>query len=217
MKIIAVTSALLASLALCGCQDLTSSKSSSEAAPSKTEKTSKSTGEKPEPAKEVEKPAAKEDEPKWTSSDKALVLGGVRVSIESVRIGKLTIQGLSDRTTETDKTYLLVTVNISNQNDSKKIDYRSWGSRRSIFDQGGLKDNFGNAYNRITFAITRPVGAVDGSESIYPGKSIQDVLVFEVPVAKMKHLDLELPGANIGGKTPVRFRIDAAKVKKGDD
>ena len=43
----------------------------------------------------------------------------------------------------------------------------------------------------------RPTGRID-STSIYPGKSLTDVLIFEPPVRDIQYLNLELPGKNVG-------------------
>ncbi len=43
----------------------------------------------------------------------------------------------------------------------------------------------------------RPTGRID-STSIYSGKSLTDVLIFEPPVRDIQYLNLELPGKNVG-------------------
>lgn len=75
-------------------------------------------------------------------------------------------------------------------------------------DFATLRDNFGNSYKRIHFGIgTRVVDAVERSESLYPGKSLKDVVVFELPIDTAQYLNLELPAINFGGEGMIRFRI----------
>ncbi len=64
-------------------------------------------------------------------------------------------------------------------------------------------------------AMSKPEGRVD-RESIYPGKAITDVLIFELPVENAEHLDLELPAENFGGTGMVRLRIPARMVDETD-
>ena len=51
-------------------------------------------------------------------------------------------------------------------------------------------------------------------ESIYPGKEVTDVLIFEQPVDKASELKLELPAANFGGEGFIRIKIPASVIVK---
>ena len=75
-----------------------------------------------------------------------------------------------------------------------------------------LRDNFGNSYARWSFSYgSGPVGRIE-SGSIYPGKAVTDIVVFEVPVNKVEYLDLELPAKNGGGDGMFRIRIPASMI-----
>ena len=109
---------------------------------------------------------------------------------------------------------LMVKLDLLNKNPTKKVEYHSWGAE--VFSLGGdsvtLKDDFGNSYKQISFGFgSFPVGAVS-SESLYPNKSVTDVLVFQVPVDKATYLDLELPAKNYGCEGMIRFRIPIKSV-----
>lgn len=120
--------------------------------------------------------------------------GGVRLEVRNVSIGKVPLNSLGDQGTSEDD-LLQVAIEIHNLSDSKKVDYRGWGSKYGFnFLAASLEDELGNSYKRINFGIATVVGQVTSSESIYPGKSIRDVLVFEVPISKAKFLTLRLPG-----------------------
>jgi len=86
--------------------------------------------------------------------------------------------------------------------DGKKLDYRTWGAEALSFleSSASLKDDLGNRYKAVHFGgMDQPIGRTK-SASIYPGKTITDVLVFERPIAKAKTLKLTLPLANVGAK-----------------
>ncbi len=73
-------------------------------------------------------------------------------------------------------------------------------------DYATLSDNFDNTYKRIGFGGNDPVGRA-GADSIYPGESASDVLIFERPLGAIEYLDLEMPASNFGGTGMLRLRI----------
>jgi hypothetical protein len=82
-------------------------------------------------------------------------------------------------------------------------------------DYATLEDNFGNTYKRINFGFSsNPVGAVERSESIYPNKSVSDVLVFEMPIDTIEYLRLELPAKNFGGTGMLRLEIPKQMIAR---
>jgi hypothetical protein len=76
------------------------------------------------------------------------------------------------------------------------------------------RDNFGNHYRGINFGFSTLPEFRTEDESIYPGKSIKDQLVFEAPIGTATHLDLEIPGANVGQAGFFRFRIPAQAIQR---
>lgn len=161
-----------------------------------------------------EPPQPKADDPEWIPATKTAKRGLVEVRVVSVSLGKVPLISIldSDRESRSEEELISIKLEISNTSQTKKLNYRSWdGGRLAIErDYATLRDNFENTYKRISFgATTRPVGAIKGSESIYPEKSITDVLVFEIPVGRATHLDLELPAANYGDEGFIRIRIAA--------
>jgi hypothetical protein len=112
---------------------------------------------------------------------------------------------------------LIVRLDLLNTNQTKKVEYYSWaGTDFSLGrDYATLKDNFGNRYKRVGFGLgTHPVGAVEGSDSLYPNKPLTDVLVFEAPLDAATYLDLELPAKNYGGEGMIRFRIPMKSISR---
>ena len=94
--------------------------------------------------------------------------------------------------------------------------FTSPGERVNRPDFGGglrLTDNFKNTYKRVNFGLLAEVKGQIKSESIYPGKTVNDLLVFEVPLKNVQYLRLELPAENIGGSGKLRFQIPQSKIR----
>jgi hypothetical protein len=82
------------------------------------------------------------------------------------------------------------------------------------FSDVELTDDKGNRYKAINFGFgSSVIGQVTGSESIYPGKSLDDVLVFESPIERAQSLRLELPAENIGKSGKIVFRIPRSMIR----
>jgi hypothetical protein len=75
-----------------------------------------------------------------------------------------------------------------------------------------LTDNFGNGYKQVNFGLGSRVDGQVHSESIYPGKAISDLLVFEKPLDTAQYLLLELPAKNFGGQGRLRFKIPKSMI-----
>jgi hypothetical protein len=52
------------------------------------------------------------------------------------------------------------------------------------------------------------------SASICPGKSVEDVVVFEEPVARAEYLRLELLASTFKGTGMLRFQIPKSMIEK---
>jgi hypothetical protein len=104
---------------------------------------------------------------------------------------------------------------IENRGDSRKIDYRGWSGQNFDIGRGtaSVEDDLGNAYKRINFGFTNAVVGQIRSESVYPGKSASDVLVFEEPIQKAKFLKLELPASAFGGSGSLRIKIPTEMIQ----
>ncbi len=105
---------------------------------------------------------------------------------------------------------LMVNLELTNTSPTKKMEYSTWSGKDISFDRdyATLEDNFGNTYTRVGFGLgTHPVGAIPRRESIYPSKSVNDMLVFELPIDAIEYLQLELPAKNFGGTGMLRLQI----------
>jgi hypothetical protein len=148
--------------------------------------------------------------PDWTVAGKPVTQGDVEVTVNGVEVVKVPISEALGGVGQSAEPQLIVRLTIRNRSNVKKLDFRGWGGRAFAFggDFATIADDHGNTYKRIYFgALNKPVGQVSDNESIYPGKSLGDVLVFEPPIDAAGYLTLELPAAAFGGEGMLRFRI----------
>lgn len=150
----------------------------------------------------------------WTKASNAVQQGNVQVQVKALKVGKVPLKDMFGDSQMSADDLLIITLDISNISTGKKINFSTWQGEDFNFgrDFASLSDDNANIYKRIDFGATlKPVGAVD-KESIYPGKAITDLLVFEKPVDTVKWLHLELPAENFGGDGMIRFEIQASMI-----
>jgi DNA-directed RNA polymerase subunit RPC12/RpoP len=171
----------------------------------------KDNGEAP-PPKEAKAPLPK-DEPEWADASKGSVeLGQVRVRVQSVVVDFVKFkQGGPSKDKQ-----LLITLQVDNVDANRKVAFLGWGSSKFFGEKGGpqLRDNFGNKYNRNEVGWTNQIDGQVGRVSVYPGKSITDLVVFEVPVEAVEHLRLELPASNFEGTGKLRLQIPKTMIQR---
>jgi hypothetical protein len=113
----------------------------------------------------------------------------------------------------------MVSLEITNGNPNKIVNHKGWGASAADFsgeERAAIKDDAGNEYKRCQFGFgTRVVGQVHGSESIYPNKTVPDLVVFEPPIDSCKYLILELPASAYGGDGKLRFNIPRSMWERG--
>ncbi len=131
----------------------------------------------------------------------------VSISIASIKVAPVSLINIFDERGVSTKPALQIVLAVENKSETRKVNYKTW--RENVFGAADLKDNFGNAYSRITYSPSRIVGGVQ-SESIHPRESQTDVLVYEPPLAKATHLTLTLSGENVGVRGDFEIRLNAA-------
>lgn len=170
----------------------------------------------PAPTPATPPPAPKKPEVEWASAESPVKQNDTQVQVKAVRVGKVPLKGrYGDGNGESKDVLLMIELEISNLSDTKKLEYRTWGGTAMSFGtRTALTDNFDNRYKVVNFGFgNEVVGSVE-SASIYPGKSVRDVLVFEEPIGKVEHLNLELPASQFGGEGMLRIRIPASMIQK---
>ena len=121
-------------------------------------------------------------------------LGAIRLSITSVKIGMVPLNVLGEQQ-QSEQPQLVIGLRLRNASDARKVNYSSYNS--AFLSGLSLKDNLGNGYSRVTFGFGTDVVGQAQSQALYPGKFVDDVLVFERPIDKAEFLLLTLSGDNV--------------------
>lgn len=153
----------------------------------------------------------------WADASKDVVaVGEVRVRVMGVRVDKFQINDLG-RVGPSTEDKLLVFLEVFNSSKTKKVEYRSW-CPQITFTQGetaSLGDEHGNHYLRVSPSFGQKfVNQVDRQSSIYPGKVLTEMLVFQVPVETATELRLTLPGRNVDQNGDYRFLIPSKLFRR---
>ncbi len=155
------------------------------------------------------------EEAEWTdASNAAIQREDVWVKVASTRIERVGLESQGRRLLS-DQRYLVIRVQLANNGVARAIEYKSWreyqnapGPSRVV-----LQDSAGRTIAAAGFpADTHLVGAVREAR-IFPDKSFDDFLVFQLPAGDYQHLDLILPGQAVGVQGDFRFRIPRSTVR----
>jgi multidrug efflux pump subunit AcrA (membrane-fusion protein) len=134
---------------------------------------------------------------------------GLVVHVDDCSVRTVKVAPLDGTPRDTADEQLVVTLTVRNSTPDRKMEYKTWaGAEVSTGDDRAIvHDELGNYYRVVDYGIfTKVVGRTE-DESIYPGKSLSDVLVFEVPVAAAHSLIIKLPGGNVGLDEPITFNL----------
>lgn len=145
----------------------------------------------------------------WADASQAVRQGDVQVRIAKVAIDFVQIKSFGSSQSK-DKLFI-VSLAITNLSPTKIVDYMGWGARELDFsgeDRAGMRDDTDNSYKRVHFGLgSRIEGQVFGNESIYPNKTLNDIVVFEPPTDAAKFVLLQLPASGFGGNGMLRIKI----------
>lgn len=181
----------------------------------------------PEPVRPADNPPA---EPTYADATKGRVrVGDLEVIVLEVLYNKVPVIELLGNEGISPQPALIVKVGVRNASATRKVDFTGWAPGGGLAPGGlaggkgiipvnpnpaTLKDDLGNTYKPAALETGVTVKDQKYQESIHPGRSLTDVLIFEPPVAKAQALLLELPLRALGGADSVRFRIPTSKVNR---
>jgi hypothetical protein len=151
----------------------------------------------------------------WPNASRAAVrLGDVRIQILLVKVSPVTInKGPEDE--QTREEYLLVSLRATNVGAAGEgIPYSGWTKNASGGNGPTLRDRSGALCRRKTFPANVTVLGQAGKERLYPGRGVNDLLVFEVPPEEKDCLFLELPASAWSGSGTVRFALPKEMVHR---
>ena len=158
----------------------------------------------------------KQDAADWVDASKDTALhGDVQVRVTSVTVGPVDLDMENGDVGKSTTDNLIVRLVIKNTSvDGKEIDYQGWRTKAKLDrDAATLRDN--GVFTYPPAILNRPVkGQVRNTQSIKPGESLEDVLVYHAPRDNPNDLRLELPATAFGGIGTIKFRIPSSMIKR---
>jgi hypothetical protein len=147
----------------------------------------------------------------------AAQIGNVRVRIASAAVEAVGPTGPAIRPARPEKR-LVVRLRVSNAGASQVEHYQGWNAFLNDPASAGvqLRDEQGHVLRSRSEMPINQSKTVKNAE-IPPEKWVDDLLVFETPPGRTSDLRLELPGAAIGSKDKLLFRIPRAMIQKPAD
>jgi hypothetical protein len=116
---------------------------------------------------------------------------------------------------KTQRPYLKIVLEIQNLSATEKLHYSGWGVRHDNHDHiATMKDNAG-VEHRQPESPDVIVGQYE-KDSIEPNGSIEDILVFDLPLSYVKYLKMSLPAEAVGGTGLLRIKIPHNADTSGD-
>jgi hypothetical protein len=151
----------------------------------------------------------------WADGTQPVRQGDIEVQVLSAHVGKAAVIDIGGDRTKSKEDFLIINLKITNRSATKKIEYRSWQGQDVSFerDYANVTDDAGNTYRRSSFGFGTRLNGNVVATSIYPGKSVEDTLAVEPPVALAKQIRIELPAKNFGGEGMLRIQIPSAFIK----
>jgi hypothetical protein len=144
-------------------------------------------------------------EPTWVdASHDALIHGDVRLRVSFATVGAAPLESAAGKQPPRDRC-LVIGLRITNAGISRKITLNGWSN--GVQERPVLRDEQGRAYAEKAFDPGWVVKGRLKTTSISPGKTVDDVLVFEPPPAGVERLRLELPGRPLGVEGVLRMEI----------
>jgi hypothetical protein len=163
--------------------------------------------------------APKPSEPEelsWTDASKGPVQhGDVRVQLTGVTVRNVRIKDMLGEEFVSPTKHLAIRLEIFNTSSMRKLDFLGWSETSPDRNAASLTDNFNRLYNRMSPDPGAEIpGQIITATSLYPGKQLEDLLVFEPPVDKIQFLRLQLPAAAFGSSGSLNLQIPDGMVHR---
>jgi hypothetical protein len=148
----------------------------------------------------------------WVDASRdALLHGDVRLRVSSATVGPAAFEPVPGQKPPSERC-LTIGLRITNAGIVRKVNYTSWGGAAPGRPRLVLRDNQGRTYPEKAFSFGWVVKGRTATASIPPGKTLDDVLVFEAPPAAVEYLRLELPGSAVGAEGPFRMEVPRSMI-----
>jgi hypothetical protein len=140
------------------------------------------------------------------ASQDALHYDDVRLRVRWVVVGPASFEPVLGKSPPRERC-LVIGLRITNAGITRNLHYSGWGSGSGVEEGPVLRDSQGKSYRVKTFPFGWVVKGRVLTASIPPGKSLDDVVVFEATPETVDSLSLELPGTPVGVEGKLKLEI----------
>jgi len=135
----------------------------------------------------------------FLTPDKAAMVDGIKVELVEGSVGKIKYgDSISRNVTYTSKKeFFQLRVRVTNTRENMILNYLPWHDHGFSSRSPALEDEFGNRYDSAGHGRNIAGGTKYEDCRVLPGKSIEDLIPFEMPLPAAKEFRLELDGAAI--------------------
>jgi hypothetical protein len=135
-------------------------------------------------------------------------LGPARVTLQSAFLGPVR-RRVGQTENPGQKPILQLRLSVQNTSTALKFDYEA---PRNVRHYARLFDEHGNYYRQ--YDKEEDVAERTDTATLYPGQWINDVFLFEVPVAAAQFLTFRFPSSAVGQDEEVVFDIPVAAIRR---
>lgn len=160
---------------------------------------------------EIKQPEAHAIPEGYVRFPEAIRIGDVEVIPVLARVGEVKLRDLfGDSSTSKDKDNFELRLKVKNHSEVKRLRFRGWPERSSIFKNFSVKDEHDNRYLPLNFGSTTKPFDDQGGDTINPGNEANAVVLFEAPIAAAQSLMIELNAEAIGAKGTLKIYLAKA-------
>lgn len=134
-------------------------------------------------------------------------------TLDGAKIATTQLKSAMGDTREGKDPDLILSFTITNLDDRRILRFRE--GNQFLAGHFSLQDDVDNDIRGVNYGImSKPIGALTGTEDILPGATAKHIEVFSVPPPKTEFLILTVDMACVGGDGEVKFKIPASSISK---
>lgn len=152
-------------------------------------------------------------EPLFLSIGQAHKTNEFSLSLDAAKIATTKLNAVMGDIREGKDPDLILSFTFTNLDDRRILRFRE--GNQFLAGNFQLRDDVDNAIRGVNYGImSKPVGALTGTEDILPGATATHVEIFSIPPPKTEFLILTVNLACLGGDGEVKFKIPASSISK---
>ncbi len=134
------------------------------------------------------------------------------ITLDSAKIGTAKLKDIMGDLGTGKNPDLILSFTFANIDDRRILRFRK--GNQFMAGHFRLRDDVDNVIRGINYGMSKPVGALTGSEDIAPSSTATHVELFSIPPPRTEFLVLTVDLACLGGDGEIEFKIPASSIAK---